>query len=163
MNIRRLAEGDIAHVLSVQKACYRPELIESDATFLRKMAMFPDGCWGAFHSVGLAGYVFGHPWVRGRPVPLNSSDYGLPQDPDCMYLHDLAVLPTMRGTGVAPLLVRRLAEVGVRMGVAAFALVAVQGSEAYWARWGFKAQSSFEYGLSVPASYMVCDGAPIWR
>ena len=163
MNVRCLTEGDSSSVLTVQAACYRPELIESDEAFLRKMALFPEGCLGAFQAAKMQGYVFGHPWTRGQIVPLGSSDYSLPRDAGCMYLHDLAVLPALRRTGVAVLLVRGLVEVGVRNGVDAFALVAVQDSEAYWVLWGFKVESVFEYGAGVRASYMTCEGVPTWR
>lgn len=162
MTPRLLMESDISQVLTVQTTCYRPELIESRSAFLRKLTLFPSGCFGSFECGQMVGYVFAHPWVRGTTVPLDSSDYLLPGNIDCMYVHDLAVVATARGKGVAPSLIQALSDAASTQHLKTFALVAVQDSEKYWTRWGFRTQYSLEYGTGVPAHYMTCDELPKW-
>lgn len=158
-----IGENDIAEVLRVQAAGYRPELNESEAAFRLKLRLFPEGCWALWDGPRMAAYVFAHPWTKGRKVLLDSSGYELPSDSNCMYIHDLCVSPESRGSGAGSLLVLSLVEVAERRGLDSFALVAVQESEAYWRRWGFIDQFALEYGAGVPATYMLCEGMPRWK
>ena len=163
VTIRPLTADDIPAVLDVQRLCYRTELIESAGSYSRKIALFPDGCRAAVDRARLVGYVFAHPWMLGKEVPLDGSDYSLPATFECMYFHDLAVHPAHRRSGAAGLLVAELVAVASRSALNSFALVAVQESEAYWARWGFAARRRMQYGAGVQATYMTCEGKPSWR
>ena len=162
MSVVRLEADDISDVLSVQEECYRSELIESAASFHRKLVLFPEGCFGVRDQGRLTAYIFGHPWKLGQSVPLDSSSYALPEDADCMYVHDLAVAPETRGSGIAAQLIQALISVSAAKGLNAFALVAVQNSEAYWKRWGFSVDHGLEYGTGLAASYMLSTQLPKW-
>jgi GNAT superfamily N-acetyltransferase len=162
-HVRTLKQDDVAAVVETQRVCYRPELNESAESYLIKLAIFPDGCLGAFEGSQMAGYLFGHPWLFGTKVPLDCRMYELPANPDCMYFHDLAVVPAWRATATGRLLVERLVDVARSHGLSKFALISVQNSEGYWARWGFNAGYELEYGVGVPATYMVCEGMPAWQ
>ena len=61
----------------------------------------------------------------------------LPKRPDCLYLHDLAILPDARGLGAAAAAIDVLTACAVAASLEAMALVSVHGAETFWARIGF--------------------------
>jgi N-acetylglutamate synthase-like GNAT family acetyltransferase len=107
----------------------------------------------------LAAYVFSHSWRGLDPVSLHSTSLVIPPDPDCYYIHDLAVHARIRGQGAAEKLFRQLTEIAGAIGLSTFALVAVQQSEDFWRRLGFDAVRSLVYTGGIPATYMVRNGA----
>lgn len=157
--VRGLTCADLAAVAAVQRACYRDELVEAEAAFHGKLARFPAGCLGLECNGRLGAYCFCQPWQTGRPLPLGDDPRAARHDaadeaPDCLYIHDLAVIPAWRGTGAADLLFRAVLRVGERERLTRFALVAVQGSEPFWTRRGFIPDYRFCYAAGVPATYM---------
>jgi predicted N-acetyltransferase YhbS len=81
----------------------------------------------------------------------------LPDRPDTLSLHDLAVAPEARGHGVARTLFAAVHALARERGFASVSLVAVQGSDPFWARLGFRAVEHFEYAPGVPAVRMVLE------
>jgi len=151
---RLLTPADLPGILAVQRACHPPALQEGAGAFARKLAGFPPGCLGLDGDGRLCAYVFCHPWPAGETVPLDG-----PATPsgagDCLYIHDLAVLPERRGTGAAAALLARVSALAGQLGLDRFGLVAVQDSGPFWIRQGFRAVRSFEYAPGVSAIYMV--------
>ncbi|MDM7925685.1 MAG: GNAT family N-acetyltransferase, partial [bacterium] len=137
-DIRLLTEADLPSVLDVQRESYDDALIEDEAVFLERLRVFPAGMLGAFSGDGLAGYAVCHPWSYGRTVPLNTSSLTLPDNSDCLYIHDVAVRPFFRGGHVGGWLVAAAMEVGIVAGLRRFTLTAVQSSEGFWERFGFR-------------------------
>ncbi|WP_374658567.1 GNAT family N-acetyltransferase [Inhella sp.] len=145
--LRPMREDDAEAVLSIQRQAYPPSHHESWAVLGRKRELWPDGCWvvqaagGARGARGasdaLLGYVFSHPWQRGRPVPLHGLIDALPEAPDGFHLHDLALHADARGQGLAPQLVAQALAAARAAGLKQLSLVAVQGSQGFWARQGF--------------------------
>ncbi|OGS36434.1 MAG: hypothetical protein A2293_06555 [Elusimicrobia bacterium RIFOXYB2_FULL_49_7] len=125
--------------------------------------MYPEGCLGAWDGDQLCGYIFSHPWHYGKTVPLNTESYVIPTDADCLYIHDLAVDPNHRERKIGRILLNDLFNTAAQRGWQKYALVAVQGSEPFWSRWGFTAQRNFEYIPGVKATYMTCFGPPVWK
>ncbi|MBN2201326.1 GNAT family N-acetyltransferase, partial [bacterium] len=95
-NIRLLTAADIPSVLETQAESYEAALIEHEAVFLERLRVFPAGMLGALSGETLAGYAVCHPWTFGRTVPLNTAGLTLPDNPDCLYIHDVAVRPAFR-------------------------------------------------------------------
>jgi GNAT superfamily N-acetyltransferase len=153
--IRALVPEDMKQVLAVQSGAYIHELIEGEATFLAKLALFPSGCWGVPDGTNLAGYVFSHPWRSDELVPLDHALTTLPDTPDSYYIHDLAVAPSHRGRRVSALLLERVFSVAKQCGLSRFSLVAVQNSETFWEHWGFRTVARVPYGAGLTASHMI--------
>jgi GNAT superfamily N-acetyltransferase len=154
MSIRGITPADISDVLRVQEDAYIPDLLECANTFSRKLTLFPEGCLGYCLEGRLEAYVFSHPWRFGESVPLDQVIAALPENPDCLYIHDMAVGKALQGKGIARALLLELFNLAERMKLKRFALVAVQQSEPFWARWGFRPQHAMIYGKDVAATYM---------
>jgi predicted N-acetyltransferase YhbS len=95
-----------------------------------------------------------HPWALYSIPPLDQFLVALPAQADCLYIHDVAILPEYRGLRQADHLVE----------LCAMALVSVYGTDAFWARFGFRPASTPDivkklksYGPT--ARYMVCEVA----
>ena len=161
MEIRQLTPSDVAGVLKVQKEAYLPQLLEGVETFLNKMLLFPRGVFGCLVNGELCAYVFYHPWTRDAVVPLDHPIAELPLKPDCMYIHDLAVSPACQGQGIARRLLEQVFTVGDSLGLYTYSLIAVQSSEAFWQRFGFRAVSNLEYVPGVPGTRMILERAKL--
>jgi GNAT superfamily N-acetyltransferase len=154
MSVRLLGVGDLSAITAVQRECYRDELIENEITFRKKIEGFPRGCLGLDRDGRIGGYVFCQPWRFGEVVPLDDSAGTVPPGSDCLYIHDLSVIPAWRGTGAAKELLDGVFGLAAETGLSRFGLVAVQASEPFWERWGFRVARTFQYTAGVPASYM---------
>jgi GNAT superfamily N-acetyltransferase len=155
MELRNITDSDLDEVMRVQWSVYRPELQEPRQAFARKLELFPRGALGCYDGGRLIGYLFCIPWVLGSPVPFGDETTALPRSPECLYIHDLGVVPERRGKGVGRALACRALKLGRSLGFKAYALTAVQGSEAFWQRWGFTELGRMEYCAGIPAVYMV--------
>lgn len=156
-NIRLLTEADVPSVLDVQRESYDAVLIEHEAVFLERLRAFPAGMLGAFSGDSLAGYAVCHPWIFGRTVPLNTAGLTLPDNPDCLYIHDVAVRPALRGAHIGGWLVAAAMEVGIVAGLRRFTLTAVQSSEKFWERFGFRPAERIVTAEAVPATVMTME------
>ncbi len=140
--------GDLPHVLTVQALAYGHLMLESEATLASRLALSPQTCWVAVDAsdaepagptdVGIAGYLFTHPWHLTAPPPLDTVLDALPDAPDCWYVHDMALAPRTRGAGVAGQLYAAALSAAQSLGLRASALVAVQQSQGFWARFGYQ-------------------------
>jgi GNAT superfamily N-acetyltransferase len=157
MEIRPLTEEDLPHVLVVQEDCYARGLLEGEETFACKLHLFPEGCLGAFEDGRLVAYVFSHPWSSGEFVPLHTSLDSLPETADCVYIHDLAVLPSWRRRGIADRLLSTLFDLAHTYRIERVALVAVNNSERYWEKYRLRREFLLVYTKGVTATYMTGD------
>ncbi len=152
--VRPLLARDIPDLLRIDHESYIPELRESEAAFLSKMALFRAGALGCFDGNDMCGYVFALPWRGPAVVGIAQVLDALPADPDVMYIHDLVVAPACRGRHVASTLLDEILRLAESLHLDRFALVAVQGSEPFWARAGFAPTATFEYVPGVQATRM---------
>lgn len=133
---RAMTPDDLDDVSAVAAVAF-PDHFEDRACFANRLALHPRGCRVLADPTGLSGYLVAYPWRRGRIPPLNSLFDAIPDDADLTYLHDLALLPAMRGAGHARIAVEALADEAAAAGWPALALVAVNAAEAFWTRHGF--------------------------
>jgi GNAT superfamily N-acetyltransferase len=114
-----------------------PDLPESPEVFAEKMRLYPDGCRVLAAENETVGYGLSHPWMQHQIPPLDGFLEKLPDDADCLYVHDVAVLPDFRG-GVARVYVATIEGLARASGIAALALVSVYGTRVLWERLGFR-------------------------
>lgn len=135
--VRTMREEDIHAVLKIQADCYTELNPESAESLLAKLAASPSTCFIASIEQRQIGYLISIPWMRSSPPLLNAPTCQLPSSPDCLYLHDLSVQPASRGSNAGQLLIAAFMEQLAALRLHCAALVAVQGSGAYWQRHGF--------------------------
>ena len=138
--VRPLALSDLADLLAVQLACYGEGFVESGKVFARRLAS-PANCSLVLERGGsVCAYLAAYRSVRGKVTPLHG-DFEAVARPDTLYLHDMAVLPSCAGQGLARALLTPLWERAQQEGLRHTALVSVQGSQGYWARHGYTPQA----------------------
>ena len=145
---RPMRRADLAAVVRISDAVHGA-LTEGRAIYEERLALYPAGC-GVLERGGIAaGYLVSHPWHRHAPPPLNQLLGGIPADADTFYLHDIALLPSQRGTGAGRAALELVARQALAAGFADITLIAVNGADRYWAARGFayaEAETSPSYG-----------------
>lgn len=136
-----LTGGDIAEVFAAA-ARLHPALPERAEVLAEKLRLFPDGCRKFAAGGRLAGYGLAHPWTLGSAPKLDSFLGALPAAPDCLYLHDVAILPEARGRGAARAYVEYLQGLARRLGLSRLALISVYGTVPLWEKLGFTVVSA---------------------
>lgn len=134
--IRPMQPDDLPEVVRIQALCYTEIVPESAGSLADKQRLSPDTCLVACTGAGLLGYLLTLPWQAEAPPLLDARITALPPDADCLYLHDLAVDPQARGSGAGTRLVESVLEMLPGRWEQA-CLVAIQGSQPYWQRYGF--------------------------
>ncbi len=129
--------ADIAAVLTVA-ARVHPDFPEDAAVFEERLRLFPQGCFVHDSDGAVLAYVVSHPWRAGDPPALNTQLDALPAEPATYYLHDIALLPALRGSGAASRMVARLVGLAEAEKLPTLSLVAVNGSAGFWRRHGFR-------------------------
>ncbi len=120
-------------------ALIHPGYPEDAVVFAERLRLYPPGCRVLERDGGLAAYVVSHPWLDRAPPALNVLLGELPAQPSTYYLHDLALLPEMRGSGASVQVVVALAEQARNEQLPSLSLIAVNGSAGFWQRQGFEA------------------------
>jgi GNAT superfamily N-acetyltransferase len=128
---RPMQQADLGMVERVGTAVHA-DLDERPSILAERLALFPAGCW-----VTDGGYAIAHPSRLGEPPALDTLLGALPEDADTLHVHDVALLPAMRGLGLGGTVLKAITGTATRLGLGWISLVAVHGTPPYWARFGF--------------------------
>ncbi|MBX9635557.1 MAG: GNAT family N-acetyltransferase [Magnetospirillum sp.] len=128
---------------------------EDAEVFANRLSLFPAGCFMAIEDGQPLGYCIAHLGRLGDPPPLDSLMRHLPEPADCLYLHDLALLPAARGRRLGAALVARLEQVARSHGMTRIALIAVSNSDGFWQSLGFEATPCAKLASYGQATYRV--------
>ncbi len=153
LHIRNLLHTDVPEIQRIEKEAYR-ELHESPEVNRNKIELCPEGAFGCFEGEKLCGYVFCFPWKGDEVFPLNKTLSRLPDNPDTLYIHDLAISVFARGRGVSKLLMKEVFSFAEQKNFKRFSLVSVQNSQKFWEGFGFKTVETLEYFQGMPAVRM---------
>ncbi|KAH6630948.1 hypothetical protein B0J18DRAFT_422692 [Chaetomium sp. MPI-SDFR-AT-0129] len=132
---RRMTIEDVPDLLRVADQVH-PGLPESGNVFGERVKLFPEGCLILANQDKVYGYAISHPIRQRQPPALDTLLGGIAPDADQYYIHDVAILPELRGCGHAAEGIRRLLEVAGRYPTAC--LVSVYGTAPFWSRFGFE-------------------------
>jgi GNAT superfamily N-acetyltransferase len=120
-------------------ALIHPAFPEDEAVFAERLRLYPQGCRVWAQNGKVAAYVVSHPWVDRAPPALNALLGSLPAKPSTYYLHDIALLPEVRGSGAAMDVLTSLVEQALAERLPSLSLIAVNGSAGFWRRQEFEA------------------------
>lgn len=134
---RSLTTLDLPAVQSIATKVH-PAFPEDMAVFAERQRLYPEGARLLELGGQAAGYILSHPWRYGKLPALNALLGQVPADADTYYLHDLALLPSARGTGAAAMIVGDMLRHARKHGFATVSLVAVNGSIPFWYKHGFR-------------------------
>jgi GNAT superfamily N-acetyltransferase len=123
--------------ISTIAARIHPGLAERPDVLAEKMRLCPEGCHVLIADDAIVGYGLAHPWRQHRIPPLDRFLERLPDDADCLYVHDVAVLPDFRG-GVARDYITTIEELACASNITTLALVSVYTTRPLWERLGFR-------------------------
>lgn len=125
---------------SIQKNAYPKVLHEPPESFAAKIGAAPETCWGVFAGRSLGAYLVALPLIGTASVSLGDTVFPNVVEVDraeCLYLHDLAVDPSLRGKGCGEALAEHALQKAAAHGIKRVELVAVQGAQSFWAKFGF--------------------------
>jgi len=128
--------SDLRAIVAIA-ARIHPDLPERPEVFVEKMQLYPPGCRVLVADDAIAGYGLAHPWMQHDIPPLDGFLERLPDDADCLYVHDVAVLPDSRG-GAARDYIATIEELARASHIATLALVSVYATRPLWERLGFR-------------------------
>ncbi|ALN72322.1 GNAT family N-acetyltransferase [Aureimonas sp. AU20] len=134
---RAMAAADVPGAIAVADVVH-PSFPEGPAMYLDRIALFPEGCLALETEAGaICGYAMAYPAALGAPPPLDTALGALEPGADALYLHDVALLPALRGRGLAEPAITGLLSLADRRSHPAM-LVSVYGTAPYWRRFGFR-------------------------
>ena len=133
---RKARADDLDGVLSVQAVVF-PAFQESRATFAERLALYPDGFFIVEEGGDIRGYLVSYPFHSRQPPPLDTLIGSISPDCDAYYVHDLSLLPEMRGRGAAVAMIDVMTSVAREAGFNRMGLIAVGGADLFWRRFGF--------------------------
>jgi ribosomal protein S18 acetylase RimI-like enzyme len=133
---RPMVAADLPGVLAVADSVH-PTFPEDGVVFEERLRLYPIGCLAFSSGEDILGYAVSHPWRAYDPPALNAQLGELPRQPETYYIHDVALLPELRGTGAAALVVALLLARAQKEVLPSVSLVAVNNSVGFWERHGF--------------------------
>jgi len=150
MPIHAINDSAWPAIMRIQTEVYRLSVQESLAALTSKWHAGPATC--AFFTyadtpVEPVAYLLAHPWSSQTPPHLDQMT-GRDLQAQDLYLHDLALSSLAQGQGIATLLVEDLLTKARSLNVGCIRLVAIQGSQRFWARFGFVPEPDAAIGAS---------------
>ncbi|HEX3018803.1 MAG TPA: GNAT family N-acetyltransferase [Chitinispirillaceae bacterium] len=132
---------DISDVVAIAHQIH-PQLPERAEVLREKVVLYPQGCKKLLVNSKIVGYALAHPWCQNSIPSLDNFLGKLPDYPDCLYLHDIAILKTARGRGAAAHYVAELIKMAKQRSYSKIALVSVYGTTGFWEKHGFSVVNS---------------------
>jgi GNAT superfamily N-acetyltransferase len=135
---RPMTQTDLPAAYALSEILH-PDYFERIEVLGEKLRLYPEGCFVLQDAQSrICGYCFSHPWMHGPPPALDTFFGRLPPAPTCYFIHDLALDPSLRGKGLAAALMPALVTAARNASLRHMMLVAVKGTQAFWARMGFR-------------------------
>ena len=134
--VRSMTANDLAAIEIIQAEVYSGYFLESADVIRQRFNLSPTTAWVAEYDDHVCAYLVGY-WSKvGKINPLNAP-FSSVENADCLYLHDLALLRSAQGFGLAKKFIQVAIEHALSNSVLAVALLSVQNSKEFWRRFGF--------------------------
>jgi hypothetical protein len=159
LNWLPLSENDLANVMRIAQIIH-PQLFEQISVFAEKINYCPEACLKWTANQQLYGYGLAHPWQLYSIPKLNHLLSPSFSEMNCIYIHDVAILPSARGFNATEKYINYLKGLAISLQINYLALVSVYATEAFWKRLGFDRQSKQNCAASLTdygnqACYMI--------
>lgn len=160
--LRPLHASDLPAILAVQRLCYAPEMNEDGSTWHDRLATAADFAWVVEIDGQVSAYLATYPSCLGKVTPLGG-EFVIAGAADCLYFHDLAVMPAAGGNGLGGRLVEHALQAARRHGLAHAALVCVQDAFAFWQRRGFNERLPLAPAATAALATYPAPARYMWR
>ncbi|WPO75356.1 GNAT family N-acetyltransferase [Streptomyces sp. KN37] len=156
IRIRHIADRDWDGIVALESRAYsRLGLSEGRAALKSKAHASPATCYALDLGGRLAGYLLALPYPESAYPDLCATIETRPALPSRnLHLHDIVVAPDLRHRGLARHLLHHLTAAARSHGYERLSLVAVGGSETFWAARGFTPGHVSPAGYGPTAVYM---------
>lgn len=134
--VRLMAADDLAAIGIIQAEAYAGYFLESNDVIAQRFNLSPTTAWVAEHESQVCAYLVGYWSNIGKINPLNAQ-FSFIDKPNCLYLHDLALLKSAQGFGLSKKLILAATECAMKNKAQAIALLSVQNSKKFWQGFGF--------------------------
>ncbi|MFJ2498089.1 MULTISPECIES: GNAT family N-acetyltransferase [unclassified Streptomyces] len=149
MRIRHIRDDDWDAVVALEAAAYTDGgLSEGRVALQSRAGASPATCFVLDHGSRTAGYLLALPYPMFEFPDLDRAE-DLVFHSRNLHLHDLVIAEEFRGRGLAGDLLRHFTATAASKGYEAISLIAVLGSDAFWAANGYRAHRE----VTPPASY----------
>ena len=125
--------SDLKDVNCIAGFVWGEKFFEAPEVFEEKLNLFPEGCF-VYATDTVQGYAFSHPWFKMRPPKLNSL-LGAFIGANVYHIHDISLLPGIRGQGIVKQLMPKLENFSQRY--KGMSLVGVNNTATLWNRYKF--------------------------
>src|SRR5215831_3272571 len=115
-SIRPLETEDLPAALVIQSEMYPAFLLEDADAFASRLNTTMPFCLAATQNGALVAYLLAHGWQRQAPPPPGTV-LTAETSSETLFIHDLAVSSTGRGSGIGRELVTRAFEMAARKGL----------------------------------------------
>ncbi|WP_020399330.1 GNAT family N-acetyltransferase [Kordiimonas gwangyangensis] len=159
MRWRQMTEADMQQVIDLA-AVIHLDHPEDDDVIIERRTFFPEACLVLEGDGGLHGYTLVHPVEFEKPPALNALIGKAPVQTDIVHIHDIALAPEARGTGASGKAIEIIVEKATDAGFKQISIVAVNGTEPFWEKQGFRHHTSEKLAKKLAsydgtASYML--------
>lgn len=137
MLIRKMTAHDHDAVMLVQEQAYHEIPPETKEVLESKFRFGKEFCFVCQAEEKVQGYLLAHPWSGSSVPPLHTPLTELPEHSDSIYLHDMAILPVLRGKQAGRKLFAAFKEAVRHSGFRKSHLTAVQAAERFWEKMGY--------------------------
>ena len=142
----RLSRKELEELGQLSSDCYSENFHEGIENWLSKAFIWPSLSIYAKEDE-LIGYVISFPYNSKKEVVLKAKIKEIPENVDCIYIHDIGVKKSHRGQGIAKKLLQIVfQEAKHHIRCKKFFLTSVQNTVKFWEKFGFKTVSVTEYG-----------------
>ncbi|WP_329459094.1 GNAT family N-acetyltransferase [Streptomyces sp. NBC_01497] len=149
VRVRHLSDDDWDAVVALEFHTYDPAgLSEGRAALESRVRASPSTCFVLHLEGRLAGYALALPYPESAYPELAGTDETAFESSN-LHLHDLVIAEHLRGRGLGRHLLRHLSATAAAHGFERMSLVAVGGSDTFWAGNGFTAHQ----GIVPSGSY----------
>jgi ribosomal protein S18 acetylase RimI-like enzyme len=134
---RLMTSSDLPSVSAIADEIH-VNFYEDREVFAERQRLYPQGCHVLESEEGIQGYIVSHPWHFKQPPALNTLLKSLPEPAGTYYIHDIVLMPAVRGRGDASQIIKQLIEHARKAAFPNLSLISVNNTAAFWQNHGFR-------------------------